>query len=69
MKIKKILIAILMTMVILSLGASYIFSGYTPAVVPEPIVREEPAPPTGFTGPTGTPSVKGPTAPLPGGSQ
>ena len=69
MNIKKVLVAILMVMIVLGLGASYIFSGRVPVQQPdetqsEPTVTAtKPAPANTFKNPTGQPTFKGPSVP------
>jgi len=70
MKLKKIFTAILMILVILSLGISFLFTGGPQRPSANQTDPSFPPPPTvtDFQGPTGPPSVKGPTSPPPGQS-
>jgi hypothetical protein len=53
MKLKKILVGILILMIILSIGASSLFTSFTPQSTQAP---------SGFYGPSGEPYTNGPTA-------
>lgn len=57
MKLRKILVAILIIVIILTLEASYLFTG-SPRVQPVETTTEQS--PSSFVGPTGAPSVRGP---------
>jgi flagellar basal body-associated protein FliL len=75
MKLKKVFTVILMVLVILSLGASYILTAFGPQqATPQPVAPATYTPPAQNEGqfviPTTPPSVKGPTtAPSTNGPQ
>jgi hypothetical protein len=53
MKLKKVLVGILILMIILSIGASSLFTSFTPQTTQAP---------SGFDGPSGEPYTNGPSS-------